>query len=109
MNIRYSSRLIGLLLLVMAAAMSTSLIWAFIDNDNHAVNSFLYSIVITTVFGLLLILTGIKSKGDIYLKESLVVTAFGWVCSPMILTKPSGPVISSRSIRSIASLIRLLW
>ena len=79
MNIRYSSRLIGLLLLVMAAAMSTSLIWAFIDNDNHAVKSFLYSIVITTVFGLLLILTGIKSKGDIYLKESLIVTAFGWV------------------------------
>ena len=79
MNIRYSCRLIGLLLIVMSAAMSTSLIWAFLDNDQQAVISFLYSVGITAFFGLVLILIGVKSRGDIYLKEALVITAFSWV------------------------------
>jgi len=52
MNIRYSCRLIGLLLIVMSVAMLTSLIWAFMDNDQQAVNSFLYSVGITAFFGL---------------------------------------------------------
>jgi len=79
MNIRYSCRLIGLLLIVMSVAMLTSLIWAFMDNDQQAVNSFLYSVGITAFFGLAMILIGTKSRGDIYLKEALVITAFGWV------------------------------
>ena len=79
MNIRRSIRLIGLLLLVMAAAMSTSLIWAFIDHDSRSVNSFFYSIVITTVCGLIMILIGYKQQSDIYVKEALIITAFGWI------------------------------
>ena len=47
MNVRYCARLIGLLLLVMAAAMATSLIWALIDHDLSAANAFVYSIIIT--------------------------------------------------------------
>ena len=79
MNIRYSGRLIGLLLLVMSAAMATSLIWAFLDHDAQAVNSFIYSTAITAIAGLLLIIIGIKSQGDLFVKEALIVTAFGWV------------------------------
>jgi trk system potassium uptake protein TrkH len=78
MNIRYSSRLIGLLLLVMAATMATSLIWAFIDSDQQAIRSFVYSSIITTIAGILMILLGLKSKGDLYIKEALVITAFSW-------------------------------
>jgi len=81
MNIRYSSKLIGLLLLVMAASMATSLVWAFIDNDQQAIWSFIHSTAITAGAGTVMILLGIKSKSDLYIKEALVITAFGWIFS----------------------------
>lgn len=79
MNIRYCARLIGLLLLVMAAAMATSLIWAVIDHDLSAANAFVYSIIITGVTAGILILIGSRRPHDIYIKEALAVTAFGWL------------------------------
>jgi len=79
MDLRHSLKLIGLLMIVMAIAMSTSLIWAFIDHDNQAINSFLYSIIITAVSGSIMFLIGLKRTDDLYIKEALVITAFGWV------------------------------
>jgi trk system potassium uptake protein TrkH len=79
MDIRHSIKLIGLLLLVMASFMATSLVWAFIDNDAQAINSFIVSSTITAAVGLLMFLVGVKRKGDLYIKEALIVTAFGWV------------------------------
>jgi trk system potassium uptake protein TrkH len=79
MNIRYIAKLIGLLLLVMSVAMMTSLVWAFIDHDGGAVRSFIFSISITAFTGAVMILIGKNSRGDLYVKEALIVTAFGWV------------------------------
>lgn len=79
MNIRYITKLVGLLLLVMSVAMATSLVWAFMDHDEGAVRSFIFSVLITAFAGFVLILIGRMSQGDLYIKEALVVTAFGWI------------------------------
>ncbi len=79
MNTRYTCKLIGLLLLVMAAAMATSLVWAYLDNDGQAIRSFIYSTLITAGSGAILYFIGFRSGGDLYVKEALLVTAFGWL------------------------------
>ena len=79
MDIRYSIKLIGLLLVVMAVFMATSLIWAFIDHDQQAINSFIYSSVITVVTGMAMVMIGGRRQRDLYVKEALIITAFGWI------------------------------
>lgn len=64
---------------MMAAAMATSLIWAYLDNDNQAIRSFIYSTAITAGTGLVMILIGYKRRNDLYIKEALIVTSFGWI------------------------------
>lgn len=88
MNIRYSAKLIGLLLLGIAAAMATSLVWAILDSDSNAVKSFIFSTLITAFSGLALFLVGKKGRSDIYFKEALVVTAFGWVMAGVLGALP---------------------
>jgi len=79
MNLRYTARLIGLLMIVLAVAMSTSMIWSVVYNEIESIWSFAYSVGITIICGLLLILVGVGKKGDLYIKEAFVITAFGWI------------------------------
>ena len=79
MDIRQSIKLIGLLLLVMSIAMASSLIWAFVDGDVQAIWTFVYSTLITAVSGTIMYFIGFRHKGDLYVKEALLVTTFGWL------------------------------
>jgi len=99
MNYRLLSKLLGLLLLLLSGTMLICLADAFIQDKRElgidAVESFLLSIAITTIAGLVLRLLGRNSGREILRKEAIAIVGLGWlVCAafgalPYMFAKPS--------------------
>ncbi len=77
MNWRTVARLSGILLIIIGAAMATSLIWAAIDSDSNSLKGFALSVAITLAFGLGLFFSGRKSE-VIPIREAVFLVASGW-------------------------------
>lgn len=80
MNYRQISRTLGYMLMVLAGAMSTSLIWAFVNGDSTwTVIAFCASVAITFSFGLGGWYVGRKAQETIQRREALLVVAVSWL------------------------------
>ncbi|MCF7764473.1 MAG: TrkH family potassium uptake protein [Verrucomicrobia bacterium] len=102
MNYRLVSKLLGLLLLLLSAAMLSCLVYAWWHHERtpglDAVEAFAASNVASTLVGLILITFGKGSGREMLRKEAVAVVGLGWfVCAafgalPYILCEPSlGP------------------
>jgi trk system potassium uptake protein TrkH len=80
MNWRTISRLSGILLLIIAAAMATSVVWTLIDSDTGGLQDFAVSVALTLIFGTVLFFAGKKSD-MITIREAVFVVASGWFLS----------------------------
>jgi trk system potassium uptake protein TrkH len=88
MSWRTISRLSGLLLLIIGIAMSTSLVWAFIDSDFDSVKGFIYSVIITLVSAGIFLLIGRKKIETIPIRDAIFVVASGWVLAGIFGSLP---------------------
>lgn len=85
MNWPLVARLLGLLSLLIGAAMTVSLPWSFPFCgqtevfEQRTFNGFLQSIGITVCVGLALISLGRKTEGSLLRKEALAVVGLGWL------------------------------
>lgn len=100
MDYRILSRLLGLLLLLLAVAELACLIYALIDKEMHpeanaAVRSFAISIALTATVGIGLFLGGHPPGASLLRKEAVATVGLGWlICGlfgalPYMLCKPS--------------------
>jgi trk system potassium uptake protein TrkH len=98
MNYRLISKILGILLLLVAAAMFSCEVYAWVDGDlrsgrtNYAL---LYSGIISAAAGTLLAFWGRGSGRDILRKEAIAIVGLGWILSalagaiPYMLCQPS--------------------
>ncbi len=83
MNYARVFKTLGVLVLLVAACMATSLVWTFLDYDEDNSHRDLIAFVISITTGLLLgaLLTyySRRAKGDLYRKEALAIVGLGWL------------------------------
>jgi len=79
MNPRLIARFLGLLLLVEAAFMATSILWAAADGDSDAITSFVISSGLTALVAVALIGYGRRPADYIVPREAVATVALGWV------------------------------
>ncbi len=100
MNLRLLSRILGWLLLLLAAAMGFCVAFEWLDemshpNESHAVGALLMSMAVTGFAGFSLVLAGRGSGMDIMKKEAISIVGLGWILSavfgalPYMLCKPA--------------------
>jgi trk system potassium uptake protein TrkH len=88
MNWKTIARLSGILLIIIGFAMSTSLVWAFIDFDTQVITAFLVSVGITLVVGFGLFLFGRSKIETIFIREAVFIVASGWVLAGIFGSLP---------------------
>ncbi|MGM0558231.1 MAG: TrkH family potassium uptake protein, partial [Myxococcota bacterium] len=79
MNYLRISRLLGILLLVVAGCMATSIPWSWYYGEPDTINAFLYSSGITVCVGFVLWLLGREEKGTIFRGEAILVVGASWL------------------------------
>ena len=79
MNLRIISRLLGILLLVLAGTMATSLLWSWHYREIATTIAFIFATAITVASGYALYFVGRKESGAIGRREALIVVTTGWV------------------------------
>lgn len=79
MNYQRISRLIGILLVVLAGCMLTSVPWAWYYNEPSTIWAFVYSAGITALFGGAAWWYGHHDKGTIFRAEAIVVVGLSWL------------------------------
>ena len=79
MNPRVIARFLGLLLLVEAAFMATSILWALADWDMQAVTTFVIASGLTALAGMLGVGYGKKPSDYITAREAVSTVALGWI------------------------------
>jgi len=98
MNYRILARVLGLLLLLVSAAMLACEIYGFVirtDEEDWTAHALFKSFVITFGVGLALTIIGHKSGREILRKEGIAIVGLGWLtCAlfgsmPYMLTNPS--------------------
>lgn len=99
MNLRLLSKILGLLLLLLAGAMLICFGYAVLVEPRHSgidpVEVFVISIGLTAGFGLLLLLVGWGSGREILRKEAIAIVGLGWIiCSifgalPYVVGEPA--------------------
>lgn len=98
MNLRLLSKMLGMLLLLLALTMSACLLFSYLDQERHpgmdAVEGFGVSMLISLLAGSIMVLLGWHSGTDLLRKEAIAVVGLGWlVCAvfgalPYILCTP---------------------
>lgn len=99
MNFRLLAKLLGLLLLLLAAAMLVCLGYALLVEERRdgpdPVDTFLWSVGICAGVGLVLYLVGRKAPREILRKEAIAMVGLGWICCtvfgaiPYLLCRPA--------------------
>ncbi|GAB4316166.1 MAG: TrkH family potassium uptake protein [Candidatus Zixiibacteriota bacterium] len=79
MSARLIARFLGILLIVEAIFMATSIVWGVIDGDSGAIMSFGIATAVTAVSALALILIGRAPKDIIHPREAIATVTLGWV------------------------------
>ena len=80
MNYRRISRFVGILLMFMAGAMSTSLFWAWwLEDTWKTVSAFVVSVLITLGAGAIAWWVGRSETGTIFRREALAIVALAWL------------------------------
>jgi trk system potassium uptake protein TrkH len=88
MNWKTIARLSGILLIIIGFAMSTSLVWAFVDYDTQIITAFLVSVGITLVVGFGLFVFGKDKIETIFIREAIFIVASGWVLAGIFGSLP---------------------
>lgn len=84
MNFKIVSRLLGLVIVFIAASMLVPGIWGVYYGETEAVLSIIYSMLIMLSVGGLLVWFGRGSKNKIYRKEAMAVVGLSWlVCAAL--------------------------
>ncbi len=78
MNLRRVSRLIGILLMVLSAAMATSIPWAIACDPISTTVAFVVSVLITLLSGVGMWTWGRDHEGTISRREALLIVAAAW-------------------------------
>jgi trk system potassium uptake protein TrkH len=79
MNYLRISRLLGILLLVVAGCMATSIPWSWYYEEPTTITTFLYASGITVSAGFVLWFLGRKEKGTIFRGEAILVVGASWL------------------------------
>lgn len=79
MHTKRIARLLGILLLVLAASMATSLLWTIGYGEVASTYAFLKSVGITAACGGALWAVGRKDKGTIFRGDAIVLVAMSWL------------------------------
>jgi trk system potassium uptake protein TrkH len=79
MNYRTVAKLLGLLLIGIALFMATSLIPAVLSDSKDSIVTFILSVVITSIAGILLYLAGRRETGAIHAREATAVVTLAWL------------------------------
>jgi trk system potassium uptake protein TrkH len=76
-------RKLGVLILLAAAFMATSLVWAFLDRNTdgqqNVIRAFFISVGICLLIGSLLLWRSKNAKGDLYRKEAVAIVGLSWL------------------------------
>jgi trk system potassium uptake protein TrkH len=92
MNYRQIIKQLGILVLLVGACMSTSLIWAWLDCDQpgspRVILSFLVSISICLALGVVFVYFARGDKRQLYRKEAIAVVGFGWILCGLLGALP---------------------
>jgi trk system potassium uptake protein TrkH len=84
LNFKVVFRLLGLILLFIAASMTVSCIWGVYYGEKEAVLSIAYSMGIMLVVGSVLVWLGRSSTNKIYRKEAMAVVGLSWlICAAL--------------------------
>lgn len=78
MSARLIARFLGILLVVEASFMATSIIWGIIDGDARSIANFGVATAITAIVALLLILFGRAPSDIIHPREAVATVTIGW-------------------------------
>ena len=79
MKYRVIGKLLGILMMVLAFFMATSIAWSVYYRETKTTRAFIISSVITFLFGAVLYYRGRKELGSIGRREALFVVTTGWV------------------------------
>jgi trk system potassium uptake protein len=79
MHYRRLARLLGILLLVLAGCMGTSLFWTMLYDAMSSTYAFLASSGITALVGLVLWLIGRKDEGTLFRSDAILLVALSWL------------------------------
>lgn len=78
MNFGRIGRLLGILLIVLAICMASSIPWAIAYDEMDTLRSFLYSCGITVISGGVLTFLGRNQKGTLHRSEAILLVALSW-------------------------------
>ncbi len=78
MNFGRIARLLGVLLIVLAICMASSIPWAIAYDEMETLRTFLYSCSITSVCGGVLTFIGRKHRGTLHRSEAILLVAMSW-------------------------------
>ncbi len=78
MSARLIARFLGILLIVEAFFMATSIAWGIIDGDSSAIMNFGLATAITAIAALVLILIGRAPSDIIHPREAIATVTIGW-------------------------------
>lgn len=79
MNFRQVSRLLGIVLMVLAGAMATAIPWAFIEDTTQTALAFGAAVLTTLACGGGLWFAGRGARGSLYRREALLTVALTWI------------------------------
>ena len=94
MNYRQIIRQLGVLVLLVGACMSSSLVWAFIDRHEARADKVIFAIVASMVVCLILGVTavllgrGSRTSQEMYRKEAIAVVGVGWLLCGLLGALP---------------------
>ncbi len=88
MNIRYVSKVLGMLIAFISATMLLPLAWSAGVSDYSAVLDFVWSMAIGLVLGAGLYLFGLRSEQEFFRREGLAVVSLGWVLGAAVGALP---------------------
>jgi trk system potassium uptake protein TrkH len=83
---------LGVLVLLVAACMATSLIWTFLDyqpeGDHRDVVAFVIAITTSFILGIALIYFSRRAEGELFRKEALAIVGLGWLLFGLLGSLP---------------------
>lgn len=88
MSFRNIARLLGAILVLLAASMALPLAWSIHYSESDAIRSFLLSMAVTAVAGAILILIGRGQVRELRRKEGLAVVAVSWILAAVFGALP---------------------